>query len=261
MNNLVLYFSGTGNCLKIAKTIKKELDNADIVSIAKSERYVLAKQYESIGFIYPVYFWGLPKKVISFIENLDLGNNKNAYFYSIASYGGDIGNGVYQIYELLQKKHGVKINSCQKLVMFSNYVINHDISERVDEITKKSNDGLVPIIDSIKNRRNNKVNKFTKIFSFVNKWFVKNVSAMDRHFTVSDNCTGCGICQKVCPAKNIVMENNKPRYNHNCEQCLACLHFCPQKAINYKNLTQNRRRYTNPDISYRELSEFNNNER
>jgi hypothetical protein len=34
--------------------------------------------------------------------------------------------------------------------------------------------------------------------------------------------------------------------------------MCPQKAINYKNLTQNRGRYTNPEIDYRELSEYNN---
>jgi hypothetical protein len=41
--------------------------------------YSFTKQYDSIGFIYPAYFWGLPKKVIEFIENIKLDNNENAY--------------------------------------------------------------------------------------------------------------------------------------------------------------------------------------
>jgi epoxyqueuosine reductase QueG len=53
------------------------------------------------------------------------------------------------------------------------------------------------------------------------------------------------------------MANNKPQYKHHCEQCVACIQFCPQKAINYKDATQNRRRYTNPEIKYKELYEYN----
>jgi ferredoxin len=256
MENVAFYFSGTGNSLKVAKSISKELENCEIVSMAKS--YILTKQYDSIGFVYPTYFWGLPKKVIEFIENINLDNNKNTYFYSVATYGGSAGNAVCQMYKLLHKKHGIKLNYGQKLQMFSNYVVMYDMSEKIDEITKKSNEELVPIIDAIKTKRNNNINKLTNIFAFVNKSFIKKVSTMDKDFTVNDNCTGCGICKEVCPVKNIEMENKKPKYSHHCEQCLACIQFCPQKAINYKNVTQNRRRYTNPEINYKELLKYNN---
>jgi flavodoxin len=91
MGNIVFYFSGTGNSLKVAKTIANELENTEIISMAKPGNYSLKKQYDTIGFIYPTYFWGLPKKVIEFVSNLDFGNNKNAYYYAIATYGGECG--------------------------------------------------------------------------------------------------------------------------------------------------------------------------
>ncbi|MDR1029579.1 MAG: EFR1 family ferrodoxin, partial [Treponema sp.] len=201
--------------------------------------------------------WGLPKKVIEFIENTNLDNNRDIYYYSITTYGGSAGNAVYQLYELLNK-HGIKLNYGQKLQMFSNYVIIYDMSEKIDEITNKSNEKLVPIIDSIKMGKNNHVNKLTKIFKFINNNFIKKVSDMDKDYTVNNNCTGCGICKEVCPVKNIDMVNNKPQYKHHCEQCVACIQYCPKRAINYKNVTQGRRRYTNPEINYKKLSEYNN---
>jgi ferredoxin/flavodoxin len=255
MENVVFYFSGTGNSLTAAKTLSKELGSCEIVSMARP--FDLTKQYDSIGFVYPTYFWGLPKKVIEFIENINLSSSKNAYYYAITTYGGSPGNAVYQLYALLLKKHGVKLSYGQSLQMFSNYVVMYDMSAKTDEIMKVSKEKLVPIVDDIKMKRTNKLSRLTNLFSFVNKSFVKKVSTMDKDFTVADACTGCGICKEVCPVKNIELVNGKPQYSHHCEQCVACIQFCPQKAINYKNVTQNRRRYTNPEISYKELAAYN----
>ena len=256
MENIVFYFSGTGNCLKVAKDISKKLGNCEIISMGKS--FSFTKQFDSIGFVFPTYFWGLPKKVIEFIENIKLENNKNAYYYSIATYGGSAGNAIYQLYKLLLDKHGIKLNYGQKLQMFSNYVIMYDMSEKINEITEKSNKKLIPIIDSIKIKKNNRVNKLTGVFKFINSNFLKKVSTMDKDYLVNNNCTGCAICEKVCPVKNIEMVNNKPEFKHHCENCVACIQFCPQKAIDYKNETQNRGRYTNPEINYNDLFEYNN---
>jgi flavodoxin len=147
MENIVFCFSGTGNSLKVAKTISKELENCAIVSMAKP--FSFTKQYDSIGFVYPVYFWGLPKIVIECIKHINLGNNRNTYFYSVATYGGLAGNAVYQIYELLFTLHGVRLNYGQKLQMFANYVAGYDMSKKGEEIAKKSNKKLVPIINAI----------------------------------------------------------------------------------------------------------------
>ena len=257
MSNIIFFFSGTGNCLQAAKTAAKELGDCEIIPMGRPGKYSLTKQYDSIGFIYPTYFWGLPKIVIEFVTNIDLGNNKNSYYYSIVSNGGEPGNSVYQLYELLQKKHGVKLNYGREIKSFSNYIILHDIVKNTEELLNESNKKLFSIIEEIKSKKNNKVSSLAKLSSIVNKVFVKTVSEKDKNYNVSSECNGCGICKKVCPVNNIELKNNKPEFNHKCEQCLACVHYCPKKAINYKNKTQNMARYTNPEISYTELAEYN----
>ena len=43
MGNIVFYFSGTGNSLKVAKSLAKELDDCEIISMTKSYNRVVRK--------------------------------------------------------------------------------------------------------------------------------------------------------------------------------------------------------------------------
>jgi len=70
---------------------------------------------------------------------------------------------------------------------------------------------------------------------------------------VTYKCTGCKLCEKICPMHNIIMVDNRPQFGGNCERCLACIQWCPMKAIEYKELTQKRKRYTNPNIKASDL--------
>jgi flavodoxin len=79
LENIVFYFSGTGNCLKVAKTIAKELDNTEIVSMANTEQHSFSGNHNSIGFVYPVYFTGIPNIVKHFIGNLSINATIHIY--------------------------------------------------------------------------------------------------------------------------------------------------------------------------------------
>jgi Pyruvate/2-oxoacid:ferredoxin oxidoreductase delta subunit len=250
MAHLVFYFSGTGNSLKVAKVVSRELGGAEIVSMAKVR--TVTKQYETIGFVYPAYFGGLPKVVYEFATRLNLEDNKNAYFYSIVTCGGFTLNCLPQLAALLSK-HGVTLNYGEKIKMFANDVLMYDMSAKVDKITKNSDKKLVPILRAIKNRETNKIKKF--IFYWDS---YKDLSNFVKDYNVNEHCTGCGICREVCPMRNIEMVDHKPQFGGRCEACLACIQYCPQKAINYRNITQNRIRYTNPEIGYKELAKWNN---
>ena len=70
-----------------------------------------------------------------------------------------------------------------------------------------------------------------------------------KHFYTLDTCNSCQLCEKICPASIITMDNGKPKWTKDrCVQCLACLHRCPSKAIQHKKRTEKRGRYINPNV-------------
>lgn len=58
-------------------------------------------------------------------------------------------------------------------------------------------------------------------------------AADDKSIAVGDDCTGCGMCARVCPANNIDLVNKRPEFQHRCEMCFACDEWCPQSAIQH----------------------------
>ena len=76
----------------------------------------------------------------------------------------------------------------------------------------------------------------------VNRLFYRfQVSA--RGFRVTDACTGCGLCQRLCPLRNIRLEQGRPVWGERCTHCMACICACPAQAIEYKNHSQGKPRY------------------
>src|SRR5665647_3157676 len=80
---VIFCFTGTGNSLYAAQTIANA-NNDKVILIAdaykaKQFAYTLANN-ESVGFVFPIYFWGLPTIVDEFIAKLRLNNYKEDTF-------------------------------------------------------------------------------------------------------------------------------------------------------------------------------------
>ena len=255
--NIVYVFTGTGNSLKVAKYIAAALGDCDIVSMGSDTQYEAAGGHETIGFVLPTYYRGEPGKVAEFIGNLNLEHNKNAYYYTVVTAGKYDGNTLCHIKKLLKRK-GITLNYGKMLDMFSNYVVSYDMRDTVKEETKKSEIDFEPILKSIKNRESNQIPGIELLQEIAYRALIPLIPEMDKYYSVSDDCIKCGICEKVCPVGNIGLDDTgRPYFNHHCEQCMACIQFCPKRAINYKDRTQNRRRYTHPDIKYTDLAMLN----
>ena len=50
--------------------------------------------------------------------------------------------------------------------------------------------------------------------------------------TITDKCTGCGECHRICPMKCIKIEKHRAVIDEQCcIRCYCCHEFCPEKAI------------------------------
>ena len=250
-NNIIFYFTGTGNSLKVSKDIANVLENCEIISMPAFSGNSLNKKYERIGFVFPVYSFGIPNAVKKFIAETGFPDNNDAYFFAVATHGGVYGDSITMLKKQLLQK-GIRLNACFDVKMVATYICMCDMAKNTEKTKKKVQVKIDWIKESVKNKTPNKM-----INSYWFTWFaipaLKSFPIIDKYYTISDKCSGCGICSKVCPVKNIEMENDRPVFKHNCEQCTSCIMCCPVKALNYKNKTQKRKRYINPEITINEI--------
>ena len=95
--NMIFYFSGTGNSRYVAERVA-EATGDTLISITKDEmnnnpKYVLQDE-EKLGFVFPIYWWGMPSLVEEFIEKLNIQVKSDNYIYGISTYGLESHNGL-----------------------------------------------------------------------------------------------------------------------------------------------------------------------
>ena len=88
----------------------------------------------------------------------------------------------------------------------------------------------------------------------LNKSFIEKVNESDKSFYSDNNCTSCGICEKICPVNNIIIIDGKPQWQHKCQQCLACINLCPEKSIQFGTKTLKTQRYHHPEITVQDIT-------
>ena len=89
MKNLIIYFSSTGNSFFAAKYLAERLDDCLAVPITKFDPNLELDGFDSIGFVFPTYFFSIPKFFSQGIEKLNL--SKETYFYGITTCNGFYG--------------------------------------------------------------------------------------------------------------------------------------------------------------------------
>jgi ferredoxin len=258
MKTTLYYFSGTGNSLKIAKDISDKLKNCELESIAKIfEEKPLKSSSENVGFIFPLYYAGLPKIVYDFLSKIDLARSN--YFFAVITYAGDINTTPLLQIETLLNKQAKNLSAGHYILMPNNYILGYDIhpEDRQKEYFKQAKEKIEEICRVVENQQKNLEKSIfekrrVKSEKF-NENFRNTVQETDKHFHAEETCTSCGICVDVCPVNNIVLVADRPQWQHKCQQCLACINFCPEKCIQFGDKTQKTQRYTHPEISAKDL--------
>jgi len=258
MKTKLFYFSGTGNSLKVAKDIAAELGNTEVVSIPKViNQEIDLSDTDGIGFIFPVYIWGLPVMVKKFVEKITI--PKTVYVFSVSTHGGMPAATQLQMKKILKKK-GTELAAGWSILMPGNYTPMYGAiaQEKQEKQFADEEKKIKDICTVIKKAERVKIEKNNIIINFIFSTLIYNLSAgqihkMSKDFWVNDKCKGCPICVKVCPANNIKMNEDKPKWDARCEQCLACLQWCPEEAIEFGKKTVGRKRYRHPQVKVGDL--------
>ncbi len=253
---MIFCFSGTGNSLHMAERIAKELDD-NIVMITESEvkgcREYHVDADEKIGFVYPIYWWGMPLLVEDFIRKMKISGYAGQYVYAVCTYGLSAHNGLYDLKRLLISKK-IVLSATYEVKMVDNYIVGYELKSKKiqQEILLRANEKIPYIIESIKAQESHLVKDgvFSLLKPLVHSFYKKTNHQKD--FFATDDCVGCGLCEQQCPCGVIRMKENKPVWENNCSFCLKCIHTCPKQAVQYKN-TKGRMRYSYDGVCEKEL--------
>lgn len=249
--NIIFYFSGTGNSLKAAKDVASVLGDTELVFMKGS--YVFTGTYERIGFVFPCYAAGAPKVVIQFVKALALNAGSTNYTFSVVTCNDAGGNALPMIQEQLKKK-GLALNYGGVVRVVGNYIVLYALPENQAERLRMAEEKMKNIANDIKRKAVTPIGKkrlaFSAFYAIGNQFF----KTKEKQLTVSDDCTSCGLCAKICPVGNIQIEKGKPVFLHkNCTNCFACVHWCPKQTINCGSVTAKRGRYHHPDVTAEEI--------
>ncbi len=278
MSTEIYYFSGTGNSLAVARDIA-EKTNGKLVSIPSvMDKERIAIEADVIGIVFPVYYTGLsniPLIVQNFVMKLE--NISTKYIFAVCTYGGGFGQTLKILDQLVLSRGGrlaagfgvqMPQNAFNKPLENREKLFNNWKKKKLITITEYVNarnvgrfdtDGffIKPVVGILISMMNlsflrpvfiKSIYRAADCQNHLDIPFAKIMPMIDRSYHADENCTGCGICSKVCPVHNITMADHKPAWQHHCENCLACINWCPQKAIHGYAELPNLRRYHHPEV-------------
>ena len=241
MKTEIYYFSATGNSLYAAKFLKDAL-NAEIFSIPEMLRKnIFSTDTEKIGFIFPMHYFGLPMLVEEFLRKFKMPSAK--YIFAIATCGVPyLGRPFTDLDEILAEKN-LRQSASWFLRLVSNYLPYRDTAA----------DWRIKIRYWLAEMKLKKIVAQISQNKFHDDWENRRAD-LDKNFICDvKKCVKCGLCEKICPVKNIKRPEGSPEWQHNCVECLGCLHVCPKQAIDVGDVTKGRKRYIHWQVKPKEL--------
>lgn len=247
----IYYFSATGNSLKAAIDIASAFEGATLIPIREKMPPIVSAGKTQVGFICPVYMGTLPEVVRKFLLSFPF-RREDSYFM-ITTYYTYKGVALAVAEKIIRQQGGI-LNYSAAIATVGNCLMEYEVpASKREKRLKRATEQTGKIVEEIRKEIQTSPRRYShalaKLHEKLFRYFFKEMATK---FSLEPGCTGCGKCQRVCPAGNIVLVNKQPTWGDNCHACHACVHWCPQNAINIGK-SKGRLQYHHPEIRYKQL--------
>lgn len=233
-----IYFSGTGNTkFCITRFLDRLGEECKAYAVEDKAAEFALSEDRDIVLGYPVYYSNLPKIVRDFIErNAELWRGKNVFI--IATMGLFSGDGAGTSARLL-KNLGAKVLGGLHIKMpdcIGDVGLLKKPHDKNREIITKATKKIDLAAENFLNGKPpfEGLNIFYHIAGLFGQrlWFSGKTKTYTQNPKIdSGKCVGCGVCERLCPMKNIKVEDGKAVSRSQCTMCYRCFSECPQKAL------------------------------
>lgn len=251
----IYWFSGTGNSYHAARAIGTSIGDTRLVRITdRLCQQALPIEDDVVGFVFPVYAAGMPVMVAELLKKV--GTLSSDYLFAVATHAGAYGNALRQ-FEGLAGKAGGQPDALFDLRMPANTRLSEAPSppdQKTQNRLRESDEALSRISAMVVERSTLTKGRGGGLYGLAGRLFhaifCRGIGNADKGFTVTGDCTSCGVCVRVCPAGDITLdESGRPEWHHRCEGCMACISWCPEHAIARGGKGRKRYGYRHPDVS------------
>lgn len=270
MHPEIYFFSSTGNSYLIARDLAAKTNGKLIPIASLLDQKTISPIADVIGIVFPVYFTRAPVIVDDFAAKLQ--NTGNKYIFAVCTYGGGTGDSLKIVDEKLHL-HSGKLSARYGIHMTQNAF--KKFWEKPAALNRKMVKKVDLIVRNISQRKNGTffsnivmyllLSPFRGLFISLTKKSLAKMSGLspedaldrlirhsDKSYRVNETCDGCGICERICPVKNIKMVDNRPVWQSCCEACIGCYNWCPNRAI-WGGVAQKGYFYRNPEVKLGDL--------
>jgi ferredoxin len=233
-----LYFSGTGNTKHCVEEFVRCFDtNNQAFSIETPELDRLLAHATTIVFGHPTCFSNAPKIVRDFVTSHAAIFHRKEIFI-IATMGLFSGDGAGCSARIL-RKCGAKVVGGLHLRMPDCIGDNKLLKKTLEEnqsLVRQADEKIHLAVEKLKAGKpfREGLNICYRIAGLFGQrlWFYgKSLSYKDKPDIDLKKCTGCALCVKNCPMKNLEKANEKITHQKRCTMCYRCVSHCPVQAI------------------------------